>query len=89
MEKNASSVEKKLSGATVNVTHKASEKGKLYASVTEKEVIAAIKEQLKVELAESNIKMDHFKEVGEYEIKVMLPGGHTATLTVVVEGALS
>jgi len=89
LEKNASSVEKKLSGATVNVTHKASEKGKLYASVTEKEVIAAIKEQLKVELAESNIKMDHFKEVGEYEIKVMLPGGHAATLTVAVEGALS
>ena len=85
LEKNASSVEKTLNGAEVKIAHKASEKGKLYAAVTEKEMVAAIKAQLKVELAESNLKMDHFKEVGEYEVKVDLPGNHKAKLKVAVE----
>ena len=85
LEKNAANVEKTLNGVTLKLTHKASDKGKLYASVTEKEVVAAIKAELKVELAESNIEMDHFKQVGEYEVKINLPKKHSAKLKVVVE----
>ncbi len=85
LEKNAADVEKTLKDAEVKIAHKASEKGKLYAAVTEKEMVAAIKTQLKVELAESNLKMEHFKEVGEYEIEVDLPGDHKVKLKVIVE----
>ncbi len=85
LEKNAASVEKTLSGATVKVAHKASEKGKLYAAITEKEMVEAIKAQLKVELPESSLAMEHFKEVGEYTIEVDLPGDHSAELKVAVE----
>jgi len=85
LEENASSIEKTLNGATVTIAHKASEKGKLYASVTDKEIVAAIKAELKIELPESNLKMEHFKEVGEYEVEVDLPRDHSAKLKVVIE----
>lgn len=86
LEKNAAKVEKQLGKATLKLKHKATDKETLYAAVTEKEMVEAIKEQLKVELAEKNIKMpEHFKKVGEYEVEIDLPGDHSAKLKVVIE----
>ena len=86
LEQNAADVEKQLSKATLTIKHKATDKETLYAAVTEKEIVEAIKGQLKVELAESSIKMpEHFKKVGEYEVEIELPGDHKATLKVVIE----
>lgn len=86
LEKNAADVEKKLSKATIKLTHKATDKETLYAAVTEKEIVEAVKDQLKIELAEKNIKMpEHFKQIGEYEVEIELPGDHKATLKVVIE----
>ncbi|MBU1019201.1 MAG: 50S ribosomal protein L9 [Patescibacteria group bacterium] len=86
LEKNAAEVEKKISKATLKLTHKATDKETLYAAVTEKEIVEAIKDQLKIELAEKNLKMpEHFKKVGEYEIEIDLPGGHSTKLKVVIE----
>ena len=58
------------------------ESGSLYASVSTKEVAAAIKEQLKADIPTKNMKMDdHIKSVGEYVITLKLHKEVSASLT--------
>ena len=82
---NAQDVLGKLKGLSVTITGKASDKGHLYGSVTEMEVVAAIKEATNVELGPEFIKMDHFKEVGEHKALVHLGEGLEQEVSVVVE----
>jgi len=73
MKESAESIKKKIDGNTINLSEKVSDTGKLYASVSQKEVADAIKAQLKVEIPAKAIEMaDHIKEVGEYELKIIL-----------------
>ncbi len=81
---NAKEVVEKLSGLKLVLTERANEKGHLYAGVSETEVARAIEAEGKVVVAPSAIKMEHFKEVGEYEVKVTL-GKEEAVVKVVVK----
>jgi len=86
LEKNAADVEKKLSKAKIVIKGDGTEKGKLYASITEKDIVEAVKEQAKIELGIDNIKMGkHIKTTGAHEIEIVLPQDHKATLKVTVE----
>lgn len=69
---NAKEVLAKLKGLSVVIKAKVSAKGKLYGSITEVEVIDAIEEAAKVKLEKEFVKMDHFKELGEYKVTVHL-----------------
>ena len=82
---NSREVLDKLKGLSVTVKGKVSDKGKLYASITESDIVEAIKEAAKLELEKGFIKMDHFKELGEYEVVVHLGADMEEKVKVVVE----
>ncbi|MFH1534320.1 MAG: 50S ribosomal protein L9 [Nitrospirota bacterium] len=82
---NVKDVLKKLKGLSVTIKAKVSDKGKLYGSITEADVVEAIKAGAKVELEKDFIKMDHFKELGEHKAKVHLGEGVEEEITVVLE----
>ena len=62
-----------LSGKTLLFSKKATKAGKLYASITEKAIQEALKEQLKYDVTEENITMDeHIKTVGSNQVMVKI-----------------
>ncbi len=81
---NAKDVLDKLKGLTVMITAKASDKGKLYGSVTEEEVASAIGKASKMDFDRSFVKMEHIKTVGEHTVNVHLGEGFDAKVTVVI-----
>jgi len=85
LARNAAEIAKKIEGAKLILKHKVTSKGKLYAAVTEKEILEVIKSELKIELAKDNLKMKPIKKVGEAEIEIHLPGDVKAKLTVMIE----
>ena len=84
---NAKEVLKKLRGLEVIVKAKVSEKGKLYGAISEKEVIDAIREVANIVLEPDYLKMEHFKELGEYDVIVNLGTDLEETVKVKVEEA--
>lgn len=82
---NVKDVLKKLKGLSVTIKAKVSDKGKLYGSITEADVVEAIKAGAKVELEKDFIKMDHFKDLGEHKALVSLGEGMEEEITVVLE----
>ena len=69
----ASARAEKMSGATVQILCKVSDEGKLFGSVTTRDICDAMK-QAGFDLAKSEIHLDHgaLKEVGDHEISVSL-----------------
>lgn len=63
----------KLNGATVQIVRKVSEEGKLFGSVSIKDICDAMLEA-GFELAKSEVHLDHgaLKEVGDHEISIAL-----------------
>jgi large subunit ribosomal protein L9 len=61
----------KISGKKIEIKKQASEKGKLFASVTQDEIMEEINKQLQVNLKKFKIKTDeHIKEIGEHRIEL-------------------
>lgn len=75
-----------LSGATLTVKIKASKNGKLFGSLTSKEVSAAIAAAHGIEIDKRKIELPSVKEVGVTEAKLKLYQGVSATLKINVEG---
>lgn len=75
-----------ISGGTLTVKIKASKNGKLFGSLTSKEVSAAIAEQFKVDVDKRKIELGAVKEVGMAEAKLKLYQGISATLKINVVG---
>ncbi|MDR1533438.1 MAG: 50S ribosomal protein L9 [Clostridiales bacterium] len=74
-----------LNKATVRVTAKMGENGKLFGAVTSKEISAALEEQLGIVLDRKKIVLDEpIKTAGESKVHVKLQGNVTADLTVEV-----
>jgi large subunit ribosomal protein L9 len=84
---NAKEVLGRLKGLSVTLKSKVSEKGKLYGSISDVEVIRAIKDASGVELEKEFVKAEHIKEVGEHKVNVTLGEGLEEQITVVVEAA--
>lgn len=74
-----------LAGKTVKISAKAGQGGKLFGSVTSKEVAEALGKQLGVEIDKRKIAMDgDIKAFGTYEAQVRLYTGITADIYVLV-----
>lgn len=74
----------KINGKTVKLTAKAGTSGRLFGSVTSKDVAAEIKKQYEVEVDKRKITMDDIKSFGSYKIEIKLYQGISAEMTVSV-----
>ena len=74
----------KLQGKVVKITAKAGNNGKLFGSVTSKEVAAEITKQYGVKVDKRKITMDDIKNFDSYKIEVKLYTNIVAEMTVMV-----
>ncbi len=74
----------KLQGKIIKITAKAGNNGKLFGSVTSKEVAAEIAKQYAVKVDKRKISMDDIKTFGSYKIEVKLYTNIIAEMTVMV-----
>lgn len=77
---------KKLSGLKVVVKEKCGDNGRLFGSVTSKEISEAIKKQHGYDIDKKKIVMsDNIKDLGEFPLQIKVYAGITANITVSVE----
>lgn len=81
---NAKAAASKLGGKELKIVAKAGANGKLFGSVTSKEVALEIKKQLGVEVDKRKVVMADIKSFGTAEAEVKLYQGISAKITVVV-----
>lgn len=77
----------KISGKTVKVTAKAGQGGRLFGSVTAKEIAAVMKTQFGIDIDKRKITVDDIKAFGTYSATVKLYQGVTAEFSVTVTEA--
>lgn len=77
----------KISGKTVKVTAKAGQGGRLFGSVTAKEIAAVMKTQFGIDIDKRKITVDDIKSFGTYPATVKLYQGVTAEFSVTVTEA--
>ena len=80
----AQAVAAKLEGKTVRLTAKAGANGKLFGSVTPKDVAAAIAQQFSIELDKRKVVVEDIKAFGTYPVEVKLYNGISAAMFVMV-----
>lgn len=80
----ANETAKLLEGKTVTIKAKAGSGGRLFGSVTSKEIAAEIKNSLKVEIDRKKMSVADIKNFGEYTAEIKLHPGIVAKLTVKV-----
>lgn len=84
---NAKDMKAAIEGRKVNVAIKTGKDGKLFGSVTNKEVAEAIKKTFNVDIDKKKIIMEAIKTSGEHVVNIKLHKDITATVTVnVTEG---
>ncbi|MBQ2758807.1 MAG: 50S ribosomal protein L9 [Clostridia bacterium] len=74
----------KLNGKSVKVQAKAGANGRLFGSVTSKEIAEKIKEQYNVEIDKKKIVSEDIRNYGTYECTLKIYTGITAKIFVVV-----
>lgn len=74
----------KLEGKTVKMTAKAGANGKLFGSVTSKDVAALISNQFGIQLDKRKVVVDDIKSFGTYPVEVKLYNGISASMFVMV-----
>jgi len=76
---------KRLDNAVVKIPVRVGENGKMFGTVSGKEVAAAIQEQLGLEVDKKKISIDTVRSAGEYVAKLSLFEEVKANLKVIVE----
>ena len=74
----------KLDGKSVKVTAKAGQGGKLFGSVTSKEIAEAIGQQFGVQIDKRRVECADIKAFGTFQCEIKLYTGNSAKLFVVV-----
>lgn len=74
----------KISGKTIHITAKAGQNGKLFGSVTSKEIAEKVKDEFGINTDKRKIVVDDIKQFGTYEFEVKLYQGISAKLYVMV-----
>ncbi len=74
----------KLQGKIIKITAKAGNNGRIFGSVTAKEVALEIDKQFAVKVDKRKITMDDIKNFGSYKIQVKLYTNIVAEMTVMV-----
>lgn len=80
----AKATAERISGKTIRLTAKAGANGKLFGSITAKEIAEKLKSELGVEADKRKIVVDDIKQFGTYELEVKLYQGISAKLYVAV-----
>ena len=75
-----------LEGKSVVLKAKAGSNGKLFGSVTSKEIAAEIEKSLKIKVDRKKMQVADIKNFGEYTAEIKLHQGISAKITVIVEG---
>ena len=76
-----------LSKTVLTIQHRAGEDGKLYGSVTTKEIAEAIRDARGLKVDKRKIRLDvPIHQVGTYMIDVEVAGGATASVKTIVAG---
>ena len=83
-KKSAQAVAGLLTGKTLKLTAKAGQGGRLFGSVTTKEVAEELKKQFGLDIEKRKIAMADIKAYGSYEAEIKFSHGITAKLTVIV-----
>ena len=79
----AKEIKAALEAAKITVSVKTGVAGRLFGSVTDKDITAAIKSATKLDIDRHNIKTSgHIKKTGNYSVKVSL--GHNVVATVAI-----
>ena len=81
---NAEKAAELLNGKTVKVSAKAGANGKLFGSVTSKEISEKIKELYDIDIDRKKIVSDDIRNYGTYECTLKIYSGISATLYVMV-----
>jgi large subunit ribosomal protein L9 len=78
-----------LSKTVLTIHHRAGEDGKLFGSVTSKEIADGIREARRLKVDQRKIKLEEpIRETGTYMVEIELAGGVTASVkTIVAEEA--
>lgn len=71
-----------IQGKTVRIKAKAGQNGKLFGSVTSKEIAEKLKEEFKLDVDKRKIIVEDIKQFGTYEFEVKLYQGISAKLFV-------
>ncbi len=82
--KNAKEMAAKINGKTVKLTAKAGQGGRLFGSVTAKEVAEQIKSQFDVEIDRRKISMSDIKSFGTFNADIKIYNGVNASVYVMV-----
>ena len=78
---NANATKEKLDGKTVKLTAKAGANGKLFGSITSKDVAAQVKAQLGCDVDKRKISMADIKNFGTYSAEVKIYQNISATIS--------
>jgi large subunit ribosomal protein L9 len=74
-----------LSKTVLTITHRAGEDGKLFGSVTAKEIADAISAARGLRIEKKKIRLeDPIRELGTYMVEIEIAGGATATVKTIV-----
>ncbi|MDR2647663.1 MAG: 50S ribosomal protein L9 [Oscillospiraceae bacterium] len=82
----ASAAAEALQGKTVKIIAKAGSQGRLFGSVTGKEVAEQLRQTLSVEIDRRKITMDDIKTYGTFPIEIKLGHGISASFYALVTG---
>ncbi|MBR7071602.1 MAG: 50S ribosomal protein L9 [Clostridia bacterium] len=80
----AKEIAAKLNGKTVTLHAKAGSAGKLFGSITSKEIAAQIETEMGIHVDRKKMNVADIKNFGEYEAEIRLYTGITAKLTICV-----
>ena len=80
----AKAAAERISGKTIHITAKAGQNGKLFGSVTSKEIAEKVKAEFGIETDKRKIIVDDIKQFGTYKFEIKLYQGISAKLYVMV-----
>lgn len=76
---------KKIEGVKITLTAKSGANGKLFGSITSKEIAVELKNKTGIEVDRKKLTVNDIKNYGEYSAEVKLYNGITANFTVEVK----
>lgn len=83
----ATQMKEKLSKVSVAVTAKAGANGKLFGSVTNKDIADALVSQHHIKIDKRRFEMDDIKQIGEYKVNIRLYPDIVGELKVIIKEA--
>ena len=81
---NAQKIKEMLEGKSVKVIAKAGSSGRLFGSVTSKDVAESIKKQYNIDIDRRKLSVEDIKQFGSYPAEIKLYNGISCSITVTV-----